>query len=181
MKAGRPHNVYLSQRALGILVAFKTRIAASSYLHPGRYETCSNGKHGAARGRGNSDWIEKYLAREWRGVRAVYNQAEYADQHMAVLQAWANILDGRTREGKGLAVIGIDLARGRSRSLPATASQNKADCGQCREPTALERHSRRHCRIATPATIFSDDGVRLGGPILKCVSPLLPGLVRDHV
>jgi hypothetical protein len=39
MKAGRPHNVYLSQQALDILVAFKTCFSASSYLHPGRYET----------------------------------------------------------------------------------------------------------------------------------------------
>ena len=39
MKAGRPHNVYLSQQALDILVAFKTCFGASSYLHPGRYET----------------------------------------------------------------------------------------------------------------------------------------------
>lgn len=39
MKAGRPHNVYLSQQALDILVAFKTCFGASSHLHPGRYET----------------------------------------------------------------------------------------------------------------------------------------------
>ena len=38
MKAGRPHNVYLSQQALDILVAFRTCFGASSYLHPGRYE-----------------------------------------------------------------------------------------------------------------------------------------------
>lgn len=30
---------YLSQQALDILVAFKTCFSASSYLHPGRYET----------------------------------------------------------------------------------------------------------------------------------------------
>ncbi len=40
MKAGRPHNIYLSQQALDILIAFKTCFGASSYLHPGRYETC---------------------------------------------------------------------------------------------------------------------------------------------
>jgi integrase len=39
MKAGRPHNVYLSQQALDILVAFKTCFGASSYVHSGRYET----------------------------------------------------------------------------------------------------------------------------------------------
>jgi integrase len=41
MKAGRPHNVYLSQQARDILVAFKTCFGASSYVHPGRYETAS--------------------------------------------------------------------------------------------------------------------------------------------
>ncbi len=39
MKAGRAHNVYLSHQALDILIAFKTCFSASSYLHPGRYET----------------------------------------------------------------------------------------------------------------------------------------------
>ena len=41
----------------------------------------------------NSDWIEKTLAHEQRGVRAVYNKAEYADQRRAMLQAWASMVD----------------------------------------------------------------------------------------
>jgi integrase len=41
MKAARPHNVYLSQQALDILVAFKTCFGASSYLHPGQLCTSS--------------------------------------------------------------------------------------------------------------------------------------------
>jgi integrase len=60
MKAGRPHNVYLSQQAVDILVAFKTSYGASPYLHPGRYESdfpMSNGtlnrQHVAAR-----SWIQ---------------------------------------------------------------------------------------------------------------------------
>lgn len=128
MKAGRPHNVYLSQQALDILVAFKTCFSASSYLHPGRYETelpissatlnrvidatvkvvhdrgedfdpftvhdlrrtASTLLHEAGF---NSDWIEKCLAHEQRGVRAIYNKAEYAEQRRAMLQAWADMLD----------------------------------------------------------------------------------------
>jgi integrase len=129
MKAGRPHNVYLSQRALDILVAFKTCFGASSYLHPGRYETelpisaatlnrvidstvkliRSSGAedfesftvHDLRRTAStqlhevgfNSDWIEKCLAHEQRGVRAVYNKAEYAEQRRTMLQAWADMLD----------------------------------------------------------------------------------------
>ncbi|NIF54508.1 site-specific integrase [Burkholderia sp. Ax-1724] len=130
MKAGRPHNVYLSQQALDILVTFKTCFGASSYLHPGRYETklpisaatlnrvidaaikliresgnedfesfsvhdlrrtASTQLHEAGF---NSDWIEKCLAHEQRGVRAVYNKAEYAEQRRTMLQAWADTLDG---------------------------------------------------------------------------------------
>lgn len=130
MKGGRAHNVYLSQQALDILVAFKTCFGASSYLHPGRYETeltisaatlnrvidaavkivresgtadfesfsvhdlrrtASTQLHEAGF---NSDWIEKCLAHEQRGVRAVYNKAEYAEQRRSMLQAWADMLEG---------------------------------------------------------------------------------------
>lgn len=130
MKAGRAHNVYLSQQAVDILVTFKTCFGASSYLHPGRYEselpisaatlnrvidstvrliresgapdfesfsvhdlrrTASTQLHEAGF---NSDWIEKCLAHEQRGVRAVYNKAEYAEQRRGMLQTWAEMLDG---------------------------------------------------------------------------------------
>ena len=42
----------------------------------------------------NSDWIEKCLAHEQRGVRAIYNKAEYAEQRRTMLQTWADMLDG---------------------------------------------------------------------------------------
>lgn len=42
----------------------------------------------------NSDWIEKCLAHEQRGVRAVYNKAEYGPQRREMLQAWADMVDG---------------------------------------------------------------------------------------
>lgn len=42
----------------------------------------------------NSDWIEKSLAHEQKGVRAVYNKAEYAEQRRDMLQQWADLLDG---------------------------------------------------------------------------------------
>lgn len=40
-----------------------------------------------------SDWIEKALAHEQKGVRAVYNKAEYARQRAYMLQQWANMVD----------------------------------------------------------------------------------------
>jgi len=48
----------------------------------------------------NSDWIEKCLAHEQRGVRAVYNKAEYADQRREMLQTWADMVDGWIKGAK---------------------------------------------------------------------------------
>jgi len=42
----------------------------------------------------NTDWIEKCLAHEQKGVRAVYNKAEYAEQRRAMLQSWGDMVDG---------------------------------------------------------------------------------------
>ena len=47
----------------------------------------------------NSDWIEKCLAHEQRGVRAIYNKAEYAEQRRTMLQTWADMLDGWIQNG----------------------------------------------------------------------------------
>lgn len=41
-----------------------------------------------------SDWIEKALAHEQKGVRAVYNKAEYSQQRRYMLQQWADMVDG---------------------------------------------------------------------------------------
>ncbi len=41
----------------------------------------------------NTDWIEKCLAHEQRGVRAIYNKAEYREQRTEMLQDWANMID----------------------------------------------------------------------------------------
>lgn len=40
-----------------------------------------------------SDWIEKALAHEQKGVRAVYNKAEYGRQREYMLQQWADMID----------------------------------------------------------------------------------------
>lgn len=41
----------------------------------------------------NTDWIEKCLAHEQKGVRAVYNKAEYREQRREMLQDWADMID----------------------------------------------------------------------------------------
>ena len=46
----------------------------------------------------NTDWIEKQLAHEQQGVRAVYNKAEYLEQRREMLQDWANIIDSWTKQ-----------------------------------------------------------------------------------
>lgn len=41
----------------------------------------------------NTDWIEKCLAHEQKGVRAVYNKAEYREQRATMMQDWADMID----------------------------------------------------------------------------------------
>jgi integrase len=41
----------------------------------------------------NSDWIEKALNHSIKGVRGVYNRAEYAEHRRKMLQEWADRLD----------------------------------------------------------------------------------------
>lgn len=47
-----------------------------------------------------SDWIEKALAHEQKGVRGVYNKAEYRDQRKKMLQWWADFVDSQIEEGR---------------------------------------------------------------------------------
>lgn len=47
----------------------------------------------------NSDWIEKCLAHEQKGVRAVYNKAEYREQRTAMMQDWADMIDRWVAQG----------------------------------------------------------------------------------
>jgi integrase len=47
----------------------------------------------------NTDRIEKCLAHEQTGVRAVYNKAAYREQRMSMLQDWADMIDEWTTGG----------------------------------------------------------------------------------
>lgn len=128
MKRRNPHNGYLSNQVLDMLIALKTCAAGSRYLLPSRYDpdkpmagatlnlvlrsvveaakadgvmmtdfsphdlrrTGSTLLHEAGF---NSDWIEKCLAHEQKGVRAVYNKAEYSEQRRNMMQQWADMID----------------------------------------------------------------------------------------
>ena len=48
----------------------------------------------------NSDWIEKALAHETKGIRGVYNRAQYAEQRREMLQWWADFVDNQIDEGR---------------------------------------------------------------------------------
>lgn len=64
--------------AINDLTVHDLRRTASTLLHEAGYP---------------SDWIEKALAHEQKGVRAVYNKAEYARQRAYMLQQWADMVD----------------------------------------------------------------------------------------
>ncbi|EOH6201937.1 tyrosine-type recombinase/integrase [Citrobacter farmeri] len=64
--------------AISDLTVHDLRRTASTLLHEAGYP---------------SDWIEKALAHEQKGVRAVYNKAEYARQRAYMLQQWADMVD----------------------------------------------------------------------------------------
>ena len=128
MKAKRAHNVYLSEQAIDLIVAFQIYSEGSPYLLPGRInrrQPIANSSlnrviancikfinkneqriddftvHDLRRTGStllhemgfNSDWIEKSLAHEQQGVRAVYNKAEYAEQRKEMMQRWADQID----------------------------------------------------------------------------------------
>lgn len=128
MKAKRAHNVYLSEQALDLIIAFQIYSEGSPYLLPGRInrrQPIANSSlnrviancikfinkdeqriddftvHDLRRTGStllhemgfNSDWIEKSLAHEQQGVRAVYNKAEYAAQRKEMMQRWADQVD----------------------------------------------------------------------------------------
>ncbi len=52
----------------------------------------------------NSDWIEKALAHEQKGVRDVYNKAEYLTQRREMLQWWADLVDAQIEEGRKVVI-----------------------------------------------------------------------------
>ena len=64
--------------AISDLTVHDLRRTASTLLHEAGYP---------------SDWIEKALAHEQKGVRAVYNKAEYARQRAYMLQQWSDMID----------------------------------------------------------------------------------------
>jgi len=128
MKKDKPHVVYLSRQALAMFEELKALSSNSPYVLPSRNtlrkpiskttlnaairaldvdirdfvihdfrRTASTHLHEAGF---NSDWIEKSLAHEQKGIRGVYNRAEYADQRKEMLQWWSDFVDAQIEEDR---------------------------------------------------------------------------------
>ena len=128
MKKDKPHIVYLPSQALAMFEELRSLASKSEYVLPSRSSlrkpisastlnaairtldldirdfvihdfrrTASTHLHETGF---NSDWIEKALAHEQKGIRGIYNRAEYADQRKEMLQWWADFVDSQIEEGR---------------------------------------------------------------------------------
>lgn len=128
MKKDKPHVVPLSRQAVAMFEELKGLASGSEWVFPSRGDlhrpiakstlnvavraleievrdfvihdfrrTASTLLHEAGF---NSDWIEKALAHETKGIKGVYNRAQYVDQRHDMLQWWADCVDGQIDEGK---------------------------------------------------------------------------------
>lgn len=134
MKKDKPHLVSLSRQAVAMFEELKALSSGSEWVFPSRGDlrqpiskstlnvavralevdvrdfvihdfrrTASTHLHEAGF---NSDWIEKSLAHETKGIRGVYNRAQYADQRREMLQWWADFVDSQIQDGRGKVIIG---------------------------------------------------------------------------
>lgn len=132
MKKDRPHVVYLPSQAVAMLEELKVIGCGAQHVFPSRHDlrkpisdstlntairatnpevqdfvlhdfrrTASTLAHEA---NWNSDVIEKALGHEQKGVRGVYNKAQYAEQRRELLQWWANFVDAQIEEGRKVVI-----------------------------------------------------------------------------
>lgn len=132
MKKDKPHLVPMSRQAVAMFEELKGLASGSEWVFPSRGDlrrpiakstlnvavralehdvrdfvihdfrrTASTHLHEAGF---NSDWIEKALAHETKGIRGVYNRAQYADQRREMLQWWADFVDSQIEEGRKLII-----------------------------------------------------------------------------
>lgn len=128
MKKDKDHVVLLSRQALAMFEELKGLSSGSAWVFPSTHSldkpiskttlnvavrsfdadvqnfvihdfrrTASTHLHEAGF---NSDWIEKALAHETKGIRGVYNKAKYADQRRDMLKWWADFVDNQIEENR---------------------------------------------------------------------------------
>jgi len=132
MKKDRPHLVPLSKQAMAMFEELRGLASGSRWVLPSRSSlkepvahstlnqavrsldldirdfvihdfrrTASTHLHEAGF---NSDWVEKALAHEQKGIRGVYNRAEYLAQRREMLQWWADFVDAQIEEGRKVVI-----------------------------------------------------------------------------
>jgi len=133
MKKDREHWVYLSVQAVSMLRELRTLSHSERFVFPMRrgYEDRPIAKstlNQAVRAMGSnvqhfvihdfrrtasthlhemghsSDAIEKALAHSIKGIKGVYNRAEYADERRKISQLWANFVDAQIAEEKKVVI-----------------------------------------------------------------------------
>ncbi len=132
MKKDKPHLVSLSRQAVAMFEELKGLASGSEWVFPSRGSLkkpiSHNALNTAVRAMEhdvrdfvihdfrrtasthlhefgfNSDWIEKALAHETKGIRGVYNRAQYADQRREMLQWWADFVDSQIEEGRKVVI-----------------------------------------------------------------------------
>lgn len=132
MKKDRPHTVPLSSQAVEMFTELKFLASGSRYVFPSRNTLHKPISHSALNQavktldieirdfvihdfrrtastllheQGfHSDWVEKCLAHEQKGVRGVYNKAEYLSQRREMLQWWADFVDGQIDDGRKIII-----------------------------------------------------------------------------
>lgn len=137
MKMGVEHLVPLSDQAIKILERLQYLTGAYDLVFPGRskadkpmsentvlYGLYRMGYHSRATGHGfrttastilnelgfDSDAIERQLAHgEKDKVRAAYNRAKYLDKRKAMMQAWADYLDGKSNSENVVPIRGKQI------------------------------------------------------------------------
>lgn len=128
MKKDKPHLVPLPRQAVAMFEELKGLASGSEWIFPSRgnlhkpiakstlnvavrtlehdvqdfvihdfRRTASTHLHEAGF---NSDWIEKALAHETKGIRGVYNRAQYMEQRREMLQWWADFVNAQIEEGR---------------------------------------------------------------------------------
>jgi integrase len=138
MKKDKDHVVFLTEQGLAMFEELKSLASGSEWVFPSTHSldkpiskstlnvavrsfnadvqnfvihdfrrTVSTHSHEAGF---NSDWIEKSLAHETKGIRGVYNKAQYADQRREMLKWWADFVDSQIEENRKVIIGGFGKA-----------------------------------------------------------------------
>ena len=133
MKKDKEHWIYLSRQAVDIFTELRALSYSQRYVFPmrrgsGDKPICKSTLNAAVRALDmgvqhfvihdfrrtasthlhemgqSSDAIEKALAHSIKGIKGVYNRAEYADERRRILQLWADFVDAQIEAGRKVVI-----------------------------------------------------------------------------